>query len=376
MKRVLVLVKKEFIQLLRDRRILPLLFVAPVIQMIIFGTVAKTEVKKVPLFLVDNDISASSRHLVDSFVQSGYFELVGSGSSEAEARKAVAKTEASLALFVPSGFERNIQADKTAEVWVVIDGSDSNSASQVQSYVSRIIGSFSSKLLSKKFVKLKAIIPRVIEVEPRVRIWYNPELKSVNYFVPGLIGMILGLLLTTLTSLAIVKEREKGTLEQILVTPIKRWEFISGKVIPYVIVGLIEVNLVFSAAVNVFKVPFRGSFPLFLFACLVFLIPSVSLGLLVSAFSKTQQQAEVTSWLFNFPSMMLSGFIFPIANMPLPIRFLTYFIPLRYFLSIVRSLFLKGSTFWEIWPQFLAMLLLGSGIFLLSVARFRKRLED
>lgn len=376
MKRVLALIKKEFIQLLRDRRVLPLLFIAPVVQMIIFGTVARTEVKKIPLFLVDEDISSYSRLLVDGFVKSGYFELAGSGRSETEARKAVAGGKASLALFVPLGFERSIQAGQTAEVWVVIDGSDSNVASQVQSYVNRIIGNFSNKLLSKKFARLKAVIPKIVQIEPRVRIWYNPELKSVNYFVPGLIGMILGMLLTTLTSLAIVKEREKGTLEQILVTPIKRWEFIGGKVVPYVIVGLIEVNLVFSAAVNVFKIPFRGSFLLFLFACIVFLIPSVSLGLLVSALSKTQQQAEVSSWLFNFPSMMLSGFIFPIANMPLPIRVLTYFIPLRYFLSIVRALFLKGSTFFEILPQFLAMFLLGAGIFILSVARFQKKLED
>ncbi len=376
MRRVLVLVKKEFIQLLRDRRILPLLFIAPVIQMIIFGTVAKTEVKRVPLFLVDEDVSVSSRRLLQSFIQSGYFELIGSGWSEKKAREMVARGKASLALLIDPNFEREIQAGRKVYVGVILDGSDSNTASQVQSYAVRIINNFSSQLFARRIAKLKAVMLQVVQVEPRVRIWYNPELKSVNYFVPGLIGMILGMLLTTLTSLAIVRERERGTLEQVLVTPVKRWEFIMGKVIPYVIVGLIEVTLVFSTAVNIFKVPFQGSFTLFFLSCLVFLIPSVGLGLLVSALSKTQQQAEVSSWLFNFPSMMLSGFIFPIANMPAPVRFLTYFIPLRYFLFIVRSLFLKGSSLAELWFEFLALFLLGVAIFSISIVRFRKKLED
>jgi ABC-2 type transport system permease protein len=374
--RVLKLVKKEFIQLLRDRQLLPVVFVLPIVQLILFGYVVRTEIKNIATIVVDQDKTAESRQLIKDFTNAGYFTVVERTNSEQRIITALDSERASFGLIIPQGYQAALKAEKTAEVMLILDGSDSNAAAQAQSFATRIVAARSSSLLVKKLERLKGVATKVASVESRIRVWYNPDLKSVDYMVPGLIGFILTLLTTILTSTAIVREKERGTLEQLIVTPIKRWELILGKVLPFAILGFLEVVVVIFVGVIWFKVPLRGSLFLLLLLCGIFLFATVGQGLLISTLARTLHEAQVTVWFFMLPSMLLSGFIFPIENMPRVIQLLTYLIPLRYFLIMVRGIFLKGVGLAVLWDQVLILLGLGVIIFILSVLRFHKKLAD
>jgi ABC-2 type transport system permease protein len=376
LRRVLKLVKKEFIQLLRDRQLLPVVFVLPIVQLILFGYVVRTEIKNIATIVVDHDKTAESRQLIKDFTNAGYFTVVERTNSEQRIVAALDSERASFGLIIPKGYQAALKAEKTAEVMLILDGSDSNAAAQVQSFATRIVAARSSALLVKKLERLKGMATKVASVESRIRVWYNPDLKSVDYMVPGLIGFILTLLTTILTSTAIVREKERGTLEQLIVTPIKRWELILGKVLPFATLGFLEVVVVIFVGVIWFKIPLRGSLFLLLLLCGIFLFATVGQGLLISTLARTLHEAQVTVWFFMLPSMLLSGFIFPIENMPRVIQLLTYLIPLRYFLVMVRGIFLKGVGLAVLWDQVLILLGLGVIIFILSVLRFHKKLAD
>lgn len=376
MRRVLMLAKKEFIQLKRDKRMIPLVFIAPLIQLLLFGYVVQTEIKNIDMVVVDSDRSAESRVLTEKFVNAGYFKIAARVDGEAQIAEYIRADKATIGVIIPGGYRDAIASGRTAEVMLVVDGSDSNAGVQAQQFATRIIASRSQELMTKRLAAVRAIAPKISTVEPRVRVWYNPDLKSVNFMIPGLMGLIITIITMLVTSLAIVKERERGTLEQLIVSPISRAELISGKILPFVLIAFIEIGLVLALGIGWFGIPFRGNLLLLLLLCVAFLFTTVGQGLFVSTVSRTQNQALMTTWFFMMPAMMLSGFIFPIANMPVVIQWFTYIVPLRYFLVIVRGIFLKGVGIGALWDEALLLMLLGFLIFGVSVLRFKKRFAD
>lgn len=376
MRTIISLVKKEFLQVLRDRKLLPIVFLAPIIQLILFGYVVSTDIKNLPLVVQDSDKSALSRRIAQRFENSGVFKIVDYIDNDRQIIESLDSGKASLAVVIPPGFSNDVNASRKPQLEIVMDGTDSNSATQAQADAVGVISSINAELISEKLSKNSAFSANISSVSSPTRVLFNPNLKSVNYMVPGLIGLILTLTTTMLTSLAIVKEKEHGTLEQLIVSPIKRYQLIAGKILPFVIIGFIDVILIVAAGKFWFGTPFRGRFLLLLVLSGVFLFTTIGQGLLASTISQTQQQAMMTSWFFLFPAMLLSGFVFPIENMPKIIQYVTYLIPLRYFLVIVRGIFLKGIGIRILWEQVLAMGILGSSIFVLSVLRFRKKLAE
>lgn len=356
------LIKKEFIQLIRDRRLLPLLFIMPVIQLIAFGYIFSTDVKHISTAVRDLDRSKISRELVSSFKSTGYFQIDHYVESESELNELIEKGEAQLALNIPRGFSDNINRGRVSQVQIVVDGSDSNVASATLAYSSSIIASKAPP------------IGGLPAVDSRIRVLYNPEIKSVNYMIPGVIGMLLVLTTLLLTAAALVRERERGTLEQLIVMPVRRYELILGKILPFILIGLINIVLAVVVGTLWFNVPLRGSILLLFALTMVFVFTNLGLGLFISTVSKTQQQAMTSAYFIMFPSMLLSGMVYPIESMPKIIQYITYLIPLRYLLTIVRGIFLKGAGFRELWQDTLILAVYGLVIFVLSILRFQKKL--
>jgi ABC-2 type transport system permease protein len=373
-RRIRHIIKKEFIQVRRDPRMLSIIMVAPLFQLIIFGYAATTDIKHVSTAVLDNDRSRQSRDLIARFVNSGYFDLDHYVSRPQDIPPLLDSGEARIAIEIPVNFAQDLAAGKSATLQVVFDGTDSTTAGTVLGYVTGIVQRFSQDVLAERAQMVQARLVRVPSIEERTRVWYNPDLKSVNFMVPGVVCLILLVVTMIMTSLAIVKEREIGTLEQLIVTPIRPVELMIAKTIPFVIIGYVDVLLILFVARMWFRVPIAGSAILLLALTGTFLLTSLGLGLFISTVSRTQQQAQMTSFFIMMPSMILSGFIFPIENMPHWVQVITYAIPLRYFLTIVREIFLKGSGMAVLWPQVLALLGLGIAILALSAARFVKRM--
>ncbi|MFA6109370.1 MAG: ABC transporter permease [Candidatus Latescibacterota bacterium] len=369
MGRLRELVRKELLQLRRDRRLLPILFVAPVVQLALLGYAATTDLKDVPVAICDLDRSSASRALVQSFSAGGDFDLCCRAEAPADLNRFLDRGEAEIALVIPGGLARDLQTGRTVSLQLLVDGSKVNAAMALNRLSAALLG-HAADLVSPGAVALS--LPRV-RVEPRA--WYNPELSSRNFMVPGVLALLLVVLTTVVTSMAVVKEKETGTIEQLVVTPIRPWELIAGKLIPFALIGLVEVLLVLTVALFWFKVPLRGSLPLLLALSVLFVLNAQGIGLFVSTVSRTQQQAMMTSVFFVIlPMMLLSGFAFPIENMPRPIQYLTYLLPLRYFLVILRGIFLKGVGLELLWPQVAALAGFGTAFLVLAAARFRKRI--
>ena len=375
MSRIGHIVRKEFQQLRRDRRMLRIVFVAPVVQLLIMGYAANLDVRKIPSVICDLDRSASSRQLVGSFLHSGYFTEAARVDSTDRIDRYLEHGHAAVALVVPRGFGDALAGGGTAGLQVIADGSESNVAIAALNYASVITGLRSEGIIRERLAKAGLPLRQAqVDVEPRV--WYNPDLKSRNFMVPGILAELLLLMTMLLTSLAIVKEKENGTLEQLIVTPIKPFQLVLGKLLPFALVGFIDIVLVLLVALLLFGIRVHGSLLLLFGLSGVFLLTTLGLGLLVSTVSRSQQQAMMTAVFFvMLPMIMLSGFVFPIENMPVPIRLLTYLMPLRYYFVIIRGLFLKGSGLAELWDE--ALILGGFGVAILGLAalRFRKRLE-
>ncbi len=370
LRRVFMLVWKEFLELRQDPRLAAVVLVAPILQLTMLGYAATTDIRHVPTVIVDGDHTSSSRALVERFAGSRYFDVLATPLDPSEAEAALTSGRAWLAIMIAPGFERSLAgagAETNRTVQVLADGTDANSSGQALAYATGLIAEFNQQRLHEAGVVAAG------RVVADTRVWYNPELVSKDFMVPGVLALLLLLITTNLSSMAIVREREVGTLEQLNVTPLGRWELILGKLLPYGVIGVIDVVLVVSVAVLWFEVPLLGS-PVLLFAgCLVYLLCTLGLGLFISTISATQQQAMMTSsFFFLVPMIYLSGFIFPIENMPAAIQAFTTVIPLRYFLVIVRGIFLKGVGWEVLWPQFAAMGAWGVVVVSLAAARYRK----
>ncbi len=375
MRTIAHIIVKEFLQLRRDPRMLALSILAPALQLLILGYAATTDVRLVPIVVWDQDKSSCSRELISQFANSGYFEIEAEVQSLNEIDPYIENGRVWMALVIPPKFGSHLHARRTVAVQLLSDGSDANSATVSLGYATQFLGTYSRSIVSETIEKgfRMAKSARVI---PEIRVWYNPDLTSRNFMVPGVVALVLMIITMTLTSLGIVREKEIGTLEQLLVTPIRPYQLLMGKLLPFIILGAVDVTLVLAVARYWFEVPMRGSVLLLYGLSGLFVLTTLGLGLFVSTISKTQQQAMLTAQFFIFlPFVFLSGFVFPIENMPHLIQYITYLVPLRYFIVIIRGVFLKGIGIAELWPEALALLVFGVTIFTLSVLRFRKRLE-
>lgn len=369
------MIVKEFFQLARDRKMIPVLLVGPIAQLLALGYAANMDVTSIPLVMVDEDRTAESRALLERFTGSGYFALAGSLDTADAAEPWLADGRAQVALVVPGGYAADLAAARTPRLQVVADGADSNSALLGLQYATRIVQGASAELVSRRLERAarRADIPRV-ELQPRV--WYNPDLKSRWFYVPAVLALVLMLVTMILPSMAVVREKEIGTLEQLIVTPLAPWQLVLGKLFPFVVIGLLDMLLITGLARLVFGVPLRGSLLLLTFLTLLFILTTLGLGLLVSTIVRTQQQAMMSCiYLLMVPMIYLSGLIFPIENMPIGFQYATDVIPVRYYANVIRGIFLRGSGMSVLWPEALTLLGMGSLILLLASLRFRKSLD-
>jgi len=392
LRRILHLMRKEVLELKQDPRLFSVVIIAPIIQLTLLGYAATTDVKDVPIVIVDADRSTASRELVHRFEASANFKIVGMPGSTDAIDRFLDHGEAWMAVSIPANFGQSVSSGRPATLQLVADGTDSNSTTVAMGYAQTLIGGYSQDLVARA-VRLPpapelrwtgqpdataaaggASGPQAL-VTPEIRVWFNPRLESRDFMIPGIVALLLLVVTTNLSAMAIVREKEMGTLEQLSVTPLARWELITGKLLPYAVIGIIDVVLVLLVAINWFEVPMRGSITLLFGMCLIYLMSTLGLGLFVSTVSNTQQQAMMTSiFFFLMPMIYLSGFVFPIENMPAWIQPFTYLIPLRYFLEIVRGIFLKGIGLEVLWPQALALFTWGAVVLALATLRSSKRL--
>jgi len=366
-ERIKQLIIKEFIQAFRDKRSVFFLLVTPVIQLMLFGYVATFDVNSVATAVYDLDRSYESRELTRRLESSGYFAVRHWPSSPQEIKELVDRGIVLCAIQINSGFSKDIRRGIPTQVQVIVDGTDSNTAMIAMNYVNSVIARYAREISPSATVASS-------NIDFRTRVWYNPDLKSRNYMVPGVIATIIMLTCLILTSMSIVRERETGTMEQLMVTPVKPMELMLGKTIPAAAVAFFDMALVTAVGVFWFDVPIKGAF-LFLFLCTaIYLIPVLGIGLFISTISKTPQQAIMASFFFFQPAILLSGFVTPIENMPRIFQYITYANPLRYFLVVVRGIFLKGVGISILWPEVLSLLILGTLIFAVSASRFKKRM--
>ncbi len=369
--RILTLIKKEFIQIRRDRRLLPILLIMPVMQLIILGYAVSSDIKNVATAVCDLDRTPASRAFADRFSTSGYFDIRYRLDDERRIKGLMDAGSVRVGIVIPPRFAAKLARQEMATVQLLLDGSDSNTANVAQGYVTQIVNAEAARIILERLGP-KSTLP--VAVDSTVRIWFNPDLKSVNFMVPGVVALILTIVTMTMTATAIVKEKERGTIEQLIVSPIRPYQLMLGKAIPFVIIGYADILIVVLAGLFWFRVPIAGSFILLLALSGLFIMTTLGLGLLISTVSQTQQQAMMLGFFVNPPFMLLSGFIFPIASMPEPVQYLTYLIPLRYFLVIIRGIFLKGIGLEVLWPQAVILLLFGIGVLTLSALRFQKHL--
>jgi ABC-2 type transport system permease protein len=370
MSRILHLIRKEFLELRQDPRLFGIVIMAPLLQLTMLGYAATTDVRNVPLVVVDEDRSAASRELISRFEASENFAVVDSLTSLDAIDAYLDEGRAWMALAIPAGYGEHIRVGRPAVIQLVADGTDANSTNVALGYARALVVGYSRELSASGGGQ---IVPPLVSAD--VRVWFNPGLESRDFMIPGILALLLLVVTTNLSSMAIVREKELGTLEQLNVTPLARSELIIGKLIPYAVLGMVDVLLVVAVAVGWFEVPLRGSFWLLIAMCLVYLLSTLGLGLFVSTISRTQQQAMMTtSFFFLLPMIFLSGFIFPIENMPDAIQPFTYLIPLRYFLVILRGIFLKGIGMEVLWPQAAALLAWGLVVLTLATLRSTKRL--
>ncbi len=366
--RIRRMVVKEIRQLLRDPMSKRMIFGAPIIQLLLFGYAVNTDVRNVSTFLVDHDRTAESRRLVDAFTASGYFRVVGSSDDAADLGRALDHGDAKVGLEIPPRFAADVKAGRGPAVQLVVDGANSNTATIATGYAAKIAQDMSVRIAARG----GAPLPKSVEL--RTRAWFNPSLESRVYNVPAVIGVIVLLMCLLLTALAVVREREVGTLEQLLVSPLSATELILGKTIPVAGVALVQLALVTVVALLWFDIPLRGSPLTLLLAAAMFIVAGLSFGLFISTISNTQQEAFLSMFLFLLPAIILSGFLYPVETMPEFFQVLTVANPLRHFLYVVRAIFLKGSGFRELWPQFLLLAgMAGFGV-LFAVRRFKRTL--
>jgi ABC-2 type transport system permease protein len=369
--RVREFVRKEFIQLFRDKKNRPLLIVAPLIQLIVFGYVVSTDVRDIRVAILDQSQTRESRLLKDAIDANRTFRITHYANNSAELEEVLLKRQVDLAVKIGPDFSERIRRGNSSPLQILADGSMSNMASVKIAYTLLVLDRFNRNVIRELYAEK-------IEygnIDARIRTWYNPNLDSRNFYVPGIVAFMIMLISLLFTSMAIIRERESGTIEQLIVTPLKPVELVLGKTIPYIVIAQGQMVIVTVFAIFWFSIPLKGSVPLLFAATCLFLLSTLGIGLFISTISATQQQAMMTTFFFILPFFMLSGFVFPIANMPLLVQWLTYLNPLRYFLVIIRGIFLKGVGLEVLWPQLLALMVLGLIVFIAAVKRFRKSLD-
>jgi ABC-2 type transport system permease protein len=371
-ERILTVLRKEFRSVFRDARMRMVIFGVPVIQTLIFGYAVTMDVRNVRLVTIDRDQTPASRALLARFTGSDYFQTVLATNDEEAARTQIDAGAASAIVQINAGFSADLQAGRSAPVQLIVDGSDSNTARLVLNYSTVIAASYNQDTLIAASLRRAGRTLSVGGVDLRPRAWFNENLESRNYFVPGIMAVLVMLISLMLTGMSIVREKEVGTIEQIMVTPIRPLEFILGKFAPFIVIGFVDVVLVTLVGVFWFDIPIRGSFALLLLGTACFLLSTLGIGLFISTISSTQQQAMMSTFFFFYPAMLLSGFIYPISNMPAVVQWLTLVNPLRYFLVIIRGVFLKGVGFDILWSQLLALVLIGVTVMAVAVSRFKK----
>jgi len=373
-ERIRAMLVKEFIQVLRDPRMRITIFVTPVIQVLVFGYAANTDVRHVPTAVYDLDNTRESRDLVRDFTSSNYFSALHRIFSDREQDALIDRGRASAVLRFDRGFGRDLRGGRGAQFQLVLDASDSNTAGIILSYANQIVARYNERELAAAVAASPAGAVPYPSVEMRDRSWFNTNLDSRDYYIPGVICLMITVMTLILTSMAIVREKEIGTMEQLIVSPLRPIELILGKLVPFAVIALVEVLLITVVGTWWFSVPMRGSVTLLLLCTLIYLLTILGVGLFISTLSSTQQEAMMSTFLFFFPANLLSGFMYPIANMPAAIRWLTYLNPLRYYLVILRGIFLKGIGIRILWPQMAALLVYGLAVIVLASLRFRKTL--
>ena len=372
-RRIRHIIIKEFIQVLRDKKLRFFLIVPPLVQLLTYGYVVNFDIKHVALAVFDESRTMESRQLIDRFTSNDWFNVKYYVNSQKELLHLVDRGDITMALWFQWDFATRMRQGKSGRLQVIVDATDSNAALIVSRYAGTVIADYNQEQLNQRLARQgqawAAQSGLALEMEPRA--WFNPNLVSRYSMVPGVIAMVVLLVSLMLTALSVVREKEIGTMEQILVTPIRPIELMLGKTIPFVIISLVEVAMVTALGILWFEVPFRGSFLVLLLGTMAFLFNSVGLGLLISTVSSTQQQAMMAGNLFLTPAILLSGLIFPIANMPAFFQYLTYLNPLMYFVIVTQGIFLKGAGLVLLWPQITAMTVLGMGMLALAVARFK-----
>lgn len=381
-ERIFQIVRKEFIQVFRDPRLRTTIMLPPLLQLIIYGYTVNLDIEHGLVAWMDLDHTPASRDLLASFQGSSRFRIVAAPQSEAEVQRLMDAGEVQAVVRVLPNFERDLRRGEPAPVQILVDGANSNTASLLSGYISSAISDYAENALTRQqnmrvMSRSPASTPGFTapNLVSRPRVWFNPDLKSRNYFIPGVVVNIIMIVTLALTAQAIVREKELGTMEQLLVTPIRPIEIILGKTLPFAVIGLFDVVLVVCVALLIFQVPLHGSWVLLVGSAILFLLTTLGAGLFISTISRTQQQAMLSTFFFTAPAFMLSGFAFPIRNMPVPVQYLTLLDPLRYFMEIVRSIFLKGAGIDLLWRDMLALLVYGAAILSLSAMRFQKRLD-
>lgn len=372
--RLIAIIRKEFIQIFRDMRTLVIILIIPIMQLFLLGYSATSDVRNIPLAVLDQSHSPESRALLDAYRAADYFRIAYAVQSEREIEQLIAAGNARAALIIPPDYAQRL-AESDAQVAFILDGSDPTSASTALSAAQLISQAHSTKLLSERFSRAGMSLRIQPPVTVHTTVWYNPDMVSAHFMIPGVIGMILYAIAAILTATAVVRERERGTIEQLIVTPIRPWELIVGKLTPYVILGFLDTLEVLAIGHWWFGVPIRGDLGLILLLSGIFLVTGLGIGLFASTVANTQQEAMLTVWMTLLPSIFLSGFFFPLEAMPKFLQWLSYFMPLRYYLVIIRSLLLKGAGLATLQMQVLLMTLFAVGIMTAAARRFHKRLD-
>ena len=373
--RLLPIIRKEFIHIIRDPRTLAVMFFTPLLQLILFGYAATSDVRNIPMAVYDQDRTPQSRHLIDAFVQSGQFSVARMAGSEQEMAQMVDNGSVRAGLIIPPNYASDLVGGRGAQVGFVLDGSDPTVASSALSSANLIGQVEGATLQQQTLARRGGGLSITSPLEVRTRVWYNPDMVSVVFMVPALIGIILQMQATLLTSSAIVRERERGTIEQLIVTPIRSLELIVGKILPYALIAMLILIMVLLVGVFWFGVPVKGNVLLLLGIASLFLLSSLGIGLLISTVAQTQQEAFLLSFLTLLPSIFLSGFIYPLAALPKVLQILSGIIPLSYFLIVVRGIVIKGVGVPALTTQIIALAIFGAVLIVLAATRFRKRLD-
>lgn len=369
-KRVMAIIRKEFFQIKRDRRTIAIIIMMPVMELLLFGYAASTSVDHIPTVVYNNDIGAESRILLNSLRDSQYFDLKYQATDMQDIQKYIDNGDAKAGVVIPVEYTKDIKSGRTAQIQLIVDGTDPTTASTILSSAGSVTQALSVKITREI---IGASSPKAIDL--RSRVWYNPDMSSVFFNVPGLIGVILQTVTLMLTSFSIVREREKGTLEQLIVTPITKMELMVGKIVPYIIIGFVDIVLALALSIFWFHVPIKGSITLLLFFSTVFLFSALGVGLFISTISKTQLQAMQLSMFMIMPNILLSGYMFPREAMPKTIYAISTIFPLTYFIEVLRGIILKGNGFVELFKEFLILVCFGIAVILAAASKFRKKIE-